>query len=52
MTEEQRREFLDAVDVVCMACVRPSDEDEDWDEDACEKCYVRKSVDAYRADGK
>lgn len=45
MKSEEYPAFLEAVGIVCMACVVPSDEDPDWDEFACDKCFVRKTCD-------
>ena len=38
MTREERTEFIEAVDVVCLNCVCGNDE-------VCKDCPVRKTVD-------
>lgn len=45
MTEGQKKDYLNAVDLVCINCVYDNDHE-------CECCMVRKSVDYYNKHSK
>lgn len=44
--DDRTQEYLDAIDAVCLVCVRP--DADAGGEEACEACYVRKTYLAIR----
>lgn len=48
--KQELDEFYEAVETVCMFCVRP--DADDGGEEACECCFVRKTWDWFREEYK